>query len=99
MNDIFFLLSDIDYEAITTNKLFLHNHKLIKGKAHLHHSHITDEIIGYSHDFYHTRVTEKNDADILLLYITLLVSIYFIFLRLLLLLRGVLKKLMLVETT
>ena len=62
---LFFPLSDIDYETITTNKLFWHTHQLIKGKAHLHHSHITSEIIGYSHDFCNTRVTEKNDADIL----------------------------------
>ena len=57
-------MSDIDYETITTNKLFLHTHQLIKDKAHLHHSHITGEIIGYSHDFCNTRLTEKNDADI-----------------------------------
>ena len=61
---LFFPLSDIDYETITTNKLFWHTHQLIKGKAHLHHLHITSEIIGYSHDFCNTRVTEKNDADI-----------------------------------
>ena len=57
---LFFPLSDIDYETITTNKLFLHTHQLIKGKAHLHHLHITSKIIGYSHDFCNTRVTEKN---------------------------------------
>ena len=96
---LFFPLSDIDYETIKTKKLFLHTHQLIKGKAHLHHSHITGEIIGYSHHFCNTRVTVKNDATFLLLHITFLVSIYIIFLRLLLLLRGALKKLMLVETS
>ena len=59
-----FPLSDIEYETITTNKFFLHTHQLIKGKAHLHHSHITGEIIGYTHDFCNTRVIEKSNTDI-----------------------------------
>ena len=59
-----FPLRDIEYKTITTNKFFLQIHALIKGKAHLHHSHITGEIIGYTHDFCNTRVTEKSNSDI-----------------------------------
>ena len=83
----------MEYETITTNKFFLHTHHLIKGKAHFYHSHITVEIIGYTHDFCNTRVI----LTFLLLHTTFLVLIYFIFLKLMLHLRGALKKLMLVE--
>ena len=83
----------MEYEAITTNQFFLHTHELIKGKAHLHHSHITVEIIGYTHDFCNTRVI----LTFLLLHTIFLVLIYFIFLKLMLHQRGTLKKLMLVE--
>ena len=38
-------------EAFTTNELFDFVHKLINVKIDLHHSHITGEIKGYSHDF------------------------------------------------
>ena len=64
-NELFiFPLSDIEYETITTNNFFLHTHQLIKGKAHLHHLHITGEIIGYTHDFCNTRVIEKSNTNI-----------------------------------
>ena len=33
-------------------------------KVHLHHSHITGKIIGYSHDFCNTRVLELEKAEI-----------------------------------
>ena len=56
--------SDIQYDTITTNNFFIHVHQLIKGKVHLHHSHITGEIIGYSHDFCNTTVIEKSNAKI-----------------------------------
>ena len=56
--------SDIQYDTIITNSFFIHVHQLIKGKVHLHHSHITGEIIGYSHDFCNTTVIEKSNAEI-----------------------------------
>ena len=56
--------NDIQYDTITTNNFFIHVHRLIKGKVHLHHSHITGEIIGYSHDFCNTTVIEKSNAEI-----------------------------------
>ena len=48
--------SEINYELITSSKFVIHVHELIKGKVHLHHSHITGKIIGYSHDFCNTKV-------------------------------------------
>ena len=56
--------SEINYESITSSKFFIHVHELIKGKVHLHHSHITDQIIGYSHNFCNTKVIEKSNAEI-----------------------------------
>ena len=38
---IFLPRSDIEYDTLTTDKFFIHVNRLIKGKVHLHHSHIT----------------------------------------------------------
>ena len=56
--------SSLDYETIATTNSFLHTHQLITGKTHLHHSHVTGEIIGFAHDFCNQRVKEKQNADI-----------------------------------
>ena len=61
---VFFPHSEIEYDTITTNKFFIHVHRLIKGKVHLHHSHMTEEILGYSHDFCNTAVIEKSKPEI-----------------------------------
>ena len=61
---IFSPLSDIEYDTVTTDKFFIHVHRLIKGKVHLHHSHMTGEILGYSHDFWNTAVIEKIRSEI-----------------------------------
>ena len=45
--------------------IFFRNiHRLIKIKLHLHHSHITGKVLGYTHDFCNTAVVEKTQADI-----------------------------------
>ena len=49
-------------EAFTTSDLFDFVHKLINVKIHLHHSHITGEIKGYSHDFCNWIVRENRDV-------------------------------------
>ena len=59
--------SDIQYETFTTKNVFIHVHRLIKMKVHLHHSHITEKIIGYSHDLCNTTVVEKTSPDILVI--------------------------------
>ena len=43
--------SNFMYNTITTANIYKNVHHLIKVKIHLHHSHITDEILGYIHDF------------------------------------------------
>ena len=61
---ICFPRSNIEYETITTNKFFTNVHRLIRGKFHLHHSHITGEIFGYAHDFYNTTLAKRETSDI-----------------------------------
>ena len=56
--------SDIDYETITINKFFTNVHQLIRGKFHLHHSHITGKMFGYAHDFCNTTLVEKTTPEI-----------------------------------
>ena len=56
--------SDIDYETITTNKFFTNVHRLIRGKFHLHHSHITGKIFGYAHYFCNTTLAERTMPEI-----------------------------------
>ena len=51
--------SNIDYETITTNKFFTNVHRLIRGKFHLYHSHITGKIFCYAHYFCNTTLVEK----------------------------------------
>ena len=51
--------SDIAYDTITTNNFFRNIYHMIKVKMHLHHSHVTGEILGYVHDFCNWRVREN----------------------------------------
>ena len=50
-----------DYKTLTTNDLFDSAHKIINLKTHLHHSHITRNIVGYAHDFCNAKVHENKD--------------------------------------
>ena len=43
--------SNFMYDIITTANVFRNVHHLIKFKIYLYHSHITGEILGYTHDF------------------------------------------------
>ena len=61
---LIFLPSEVKYETITTNQFFLHVHQLIRGKVHLHHPHITGNIIGYVHDFCNMAFIEKCTSEI-----------------------------------
>ena len=61
---ICFPRSDIQFETITTNNFFSNVHRLVRGKFHLHHSHITGQIYGYAHDFCNTTLTEKSTPEI-----------------------------------
>ena len=61
---IFLPHSDIESDTLAIDKFFIHVNRLIKDKVHLHHSHITGKILGYSHDFCNTSVTEKTRSEI-----------------------------------
>ena len=55
--------STLMYNTITTANFFRNVHRLIRFKIHLHHSHITGEILGYTHDFCNWTV-RKNKSQI-----------------------------------
>ena len=57
-----FPMTNFECETVTTNDLFENVHKLLNVKIHLHHSHVTGEIIGYSHDFCNWIVRENRDV-------------------------------------
>ena len=75
---VYFPKSDIQYETFTTKKICIHVHRLIKIKVHLHHSHITGKIIGYSYDFYNTTIVKETSTDIPVIAHNFSVSIYII---------------------
>ena len=52
-------------DTITTNNFFRNVHHLIKVKVHLHHLHITGNILGYAHDFFNWNV-RGNKSEIAL---------------------------------
>ena len=56
--------NEISYEEITTNKFFSNVNRLIRGKCHLHHSHITGDTTGYVHDFCNKAYFEKERSEI-----------------------------------
>ena len=54
----------ISYGVITTNNFFSNVNRLIRGKCHLHHTHITGDVISYAHDFCNTAYFEKATNEI-----------------------------------
>ena len=56
--------SEIDCQTITTNNFLSHVYRLIRGKVHLHHSHITGKILGFAHDFCNHAYLEKCTLEI-----------------------------------
>ena len=58
--------SNFMYDTITTSNFFKNLHHLIKFKVHLHHSHITGNILGYAQDFFNWNVRE-NKSEIALI--------------------------------
>ena len=57
-----FPFSQFECETVTTANLFDSIHKIINGKIHLHHSHVTGEVKGYVHDFCNWIVRENHDV-------------------------------------
>ena len=56
-----FPMTNFECETVTTNNYFENFHKILNVKIHLHHSHVTGEIIGYTHDFCNWIVRENKD--------------------------------------
>ena len=54
--------TDFERETVATNNLFESVHKLLNVKIHSHHSHVTGEIIGYTHNFCNWVVRENKDV-------------------------------------
>ena len=64
-DELFCFPPDTNYDTVTNKKIFNHVHNQITQKLHLHHSHITGEIIGYAHDFCNRKVVELEKQEIL----------------------------------
>ena len=58
---IHFPLTRLECETLTTKDLFESVHKIVNVKIHLHHSHVTDKIFGYVHNFCNWQARENND--------------------------------------
>ena len=54
--------TNFECETVTTNDLFESVYKLVNVKIHLHHSHVTGEIIEYVNDFCNWLVKENNEV-------------------------------------
>ena len=55
-----------ELKTITTKGMFEKFCRVINSKVHLHHSHVTGEIIGHTHDFCNWKVREnKNEVPLI----------------------------------
>ena len=57
-----FPFSQFECNTVTTANLFLGVYRIVNGKIHLHHSHVTGEVKGYVHDFCNLTVRENYDV-------------------------------------
>ena len=48
-----------EIKTVTTNAFMINLHRIINYKVHIHHSHVTGEIIGYAHDFCNWKIREN----------------------------------------
>ena len=51
-----------NYKTLTTKDLFIYVYKILSVKIHLHHSHVTRKILGYTHNFCNEKVRENKDV-------------------------------------
>ena len=51
-----------DHHILTINGFFETIHKIVNGKVHLHHSHVTGKITGYVHDFCNMKMRENQTS-------------------------------------
>ena len=55
-----------EIKTVTTNAFMINLHRIINYKVHIHHSHVTGEIIGYAHDFCNWKIRENNISILLI---------------------------------
>ena len=48
-----------DLKTVTTRGFLVNLYKVLNAKVHIHHSHVTGDIVGYSHDFCNWKVREN----------------------------------------
>ena len=48
-----------DFKTVTTSNFFENLYRILNSKVHLHHSHATGKIFGYTHDFCNWKVREN----------------------------------------
>ena len=48
-----------ELKTVTTKGLFTNLNRVLESKVHVHHSHVSGEILGYSHDFCNWKVREN----------------------------------------
>ena len=51
-----------EIKTVTTKEFLGKFYRIINNKVHLHHSHVTGEIIGHSHDFCNWKVRKNQDV-------------------------------------
>ena len=73
-----FSKSDIVYDTITTDNFFRNVYYMIKVKMHLHHSHVTGEILKYVHDFCNWRVRENKTKFVIFAHNFLVLNMFFL---------------------
>ena len=49
-----------EIKTVTTNAFMINLHRIINYKVHIHHSHVTGQIIGHAHDFCNWKIRENN---------------------------------------
>ena len=49
-----------EIKTVSTDGFIINLYRIINFKVHIHHSHVTGQIIGYSHDFCNWNVRENN---------------------------------------
>ena len=54
-----FPICKFDFKTVTTSNFFENFYRILNSKIHLHHSHATGKILGYSHDFCNWKVREN----------------------------------------
>ena len=55
-----------EIKTVTTKDFMIFLYRIINYKVHIHHSHVTGEIIGYAHDFCNWKIRENKNVILLI---------------------------------